>query len=196
MKNILFFGDSICQNYSGYVSEQMKDAANVYVVRDNCRFTTFALRYLHEWFNAIGVRNGISFDVIHFNCGLWDVLRLSNEDGTFTSDDDYKNGLIRIINRIRWYYPDAKLVFALSTKVVEPGFEPGVSAGQRLNADIERFNSIAMGVCKDLDVDIDNLWSVSCGIPQEGRSDVVHFETEIGAKILGEAVVKCLKNYI
>lgn len=194
--NILLFGDSICQNYAQYVSEKMENEANVFYVRDNARYTTFALRYLHEWFTAIGTRNDINFDIIHFNCGLWDVLRLSNENRTFSSPKEYEMGLVRIIDRIRWFYPSAKLIFALTTKVVEPGFEPGIVMGERRNSDIRKFNKIAQNVCEKYDVCIDDLWKISEIIPLEGRTDDVHFETEIGMQLLGEQVIRCLKEHI
>lgn len=196
MTNILLLGDSIRQNYQEYVKEQMKEVANVYYTNDNGRFCMFTLRYLHEWIYAISNHGEIQFDVIHFNCGLWDVLRLSNEDTPFTSELQYEDLLKRIIKRIRYLCPDAKIIFALTTEIVEPGFEPGVNVGQRKNEDIRKYNKIAEKVCKNMQVEIDDLWKISIGLPSEAHSDLVHYDTELGIKNLGNQVVSCLKKYV
>lgn len=196
MKNILLLGDSIRQNYQEYVKEQMKETANIYYTNDNGRFCSFTLRYLHEWINALSRHGEIQFDIIHFNCGLWDVLRLSNEEEPFTNELEYEKLLIRIIKRIRCLCPCVKIVFALTTEIIEPGFEPGVNIGERRNEDIRKYNLIARNVCRDMNVDIDDLWKTSKELPQEAYSDLVHFDTELGIKSLGNQVIECLNNYL
>lgn len=196
MKNILLLGDSIRQNYQEYVKEQMKETANIYYTNDNGRFCSFTLRYLHEWINALSRHGEIQFDIIHFNCGLWDVLRLSNEEEPFTNELEYEKLLIRIIKRLRYLCPCVKIVFALTTEIIEPGFEPGVNIGERRNEDIRKYNLIARNVCRDMNVDIDDLWKISKELPQEAYSDLVHFDTELGIKSLGNQVIECLNNYL
>ena len=195
MKNVLLLGDSIRQNYQEYVKNELKDIANVYYTNDNGRFCAFTLRYLHEWFHVLSQHEKFSFDIIHFNCGLWDILRLSNDDEPFTSKEQYRILLKRVIKRIKTFYPNATIIFALTTEVIEPGFEPGVKIGQRRNKDIQEYNAIAMEVMKDNNIDVDDLWSVSKEIPIMGHSDDVHFDTEIGKKLLGEKVVSSIIKY-
>ena len=137
----------------------------------------------------------ITFDIIHFNCGLWDILRLSNEDIPFTGEELYASLLKRIVSRIQYLCPKAQLIFALTTEVIEPGFEPGVEIGERKNTDIRRYNDIARDIFSELHIEIDDLWSVSKDLPKEAYSDLVHFETELGSEALGRQVVKCLKKY-
>ncbi len=193
MKNILLLGDSIRQNYQEYARNGLQDIANVYYPNDNGRFCYFTLRYLHEWIKALSKGDEIEFDIIHFNCGLWDVLRLSNEDRPFTDKEEYEKLLVRIVNRIRDLCPKAQIIFALTTEIIEPGFEPGISVGERKNEDIRAYNEIAQKVCKQINVDVNDLWSISKKLPQEAHSDMVHYETDIGIKALGDQVVKCLK---
>lgn len=195
MKNILLLGDSIKENYQEYVCNEMKEYANVYYTRDNGKFSYNMLRYLHEWINAISNNGAIKFDVIHFNCGLWDVLRLSNEDDLFVSKEQYKMNLQRIADRLHFLSPASKLVFALTTEVIEPGFEPGVEIGERRNSDIEELNRIAIQVFDNTIVEINDLYSVSKSLPAEAHSDLVHFDTEIGMRELGDKVVECLIKY-
>lgn len=195
MKNILLLGDSIRQNYQEYVKNELHDVANVYFTNDNGRFCQFTLRYLHEWIKALSNDGKIKFDMIHFNCGLWDILRLSNEDIPFTDEAHYAALLERIVKRIQYLCPDARIIFALTTEVIEPGFEPGISLGERRNEDIRRYNEIAREVCTRLQIEIDDLWSISRKLPEEAHSDLVHFETDLGIRVLGSQVVKCLEKY-
>lgn len=193
MKNILLLGDSIRQNYQEYVQIKLHDIANIYYPNDNGRFCYFTLRYLHEWIRALSKNGEIKFDIIHFNCGLWDVLRLSNENRTFTSKVEYAELLIRIVDRIGFLCPNAKIIFALSTEIIEPGFEPGSTIGERRNEDIKEYNDIAQRTCKAMKIQVDDLWSISRSLPREAHSDLVHYETDMGIEALGNQVIKCLK---
>lgn len=195
MKNILLLGDSIRQNYQEYVKRNLSDTANVYYPNDNGRFCQYTLRYLHEWIGALSKRGEIQFDIVHFNCGLWDILRLSNEANPFTEETQYGDLLTRIVNRMKYLCPNARIIFALTTTVIEPGFEPGTDVGERRNADIERYNMLAREVFDGLQMEIDDLYSVSESLPKEAHSDMVHFETDIGICALGGQVVKCLRKY-
>jgi hypothetical protein len=88
------------------------------------------------------------------------------------------------------------LIFALTTKIIEPGFSPGIEVGYRKNDDITRFNDIAISVFKDTEVEINDLWSISEKINEFAHSDDVHFDTSEGVSALGDKVVSVLKRYI
>ena len=195
MKNILLLGDSIRQNYQEYVKKCLQGKADVYYPNDNGRFCQYTLRYLHEWIGALSRHGEIAFDIVHFNCGLWDILRLSNEEKPFTDEMLYEELLRRIVDRIKYLCPKAYLIFALTTKVIEPGFEPGIMVGERRNADIERYNEIAKSVCADMRIAVNDLWSVSDCISEKAHSDLVHFDTDMGIHALGTQVAECLKQY-
>ena len=194
MKKILLLGDSIRQNYQEYVKTNLKGIAEVYYPNENGRFCQYTLRYLHEWIPALSGNDGTRFDIVHFNCGLWDVLRLSNEDKPFTEESLYAELLKRIVERIQFLCPKAKIIFALTTEVIEPGFEPGIQVGERKNVDIRRYNEIAQKILKEQKIGVNDLWSISRNLPEEAHSDLVHFETEMGIEQLGNQVVKCLKE--
>ncbi|MCM1425824.1 MAG: SGNH/GDSL hydrolase family protein [Eubacterium sp.] len=197
-KNILLLGDSIRLNYQDYVKDALEKEANVYFPGDNGRFAQFTLRYFHDWWRSLSEGGAITFDIIHFNTGLWDILRLSNEDELFTPEDMYREMLLRIYHRMKYFCPDAKIIFALTTTVIEPGFEPGEYYGKRCNSDIEHYNQIAIELFESLEekVDIDDLYSVSLTLPTEAHSDSVHFETDMGIAALGNQVVNCLRRNI
>lgn len=193
MRNILLLGDSIRQNYQEYVRNKLQNIAYVHYPNDNGRFGYFTLRYLHEWIRILSKYGEIDFDIVHFNCGLWDVLRLSNEDRTFMDEEEYAKLLVRIADRISFLCPKAEIIFALTTEVIEPGFESGTIFGERKNKDIKKFNQIALKVCEQLKIGVDDLWSISKELPREAHSDMVHYETDIGIEALGNQVVKCLR---
>lgn len=192
MKTALLLGDSIRLNYQEYVKEKLKDIINVIYTRDNGRFCQYTLRYLHEWINSLTDGRGEDIDIVHFNCGLWDVLRLSNENRPFTEEKLYEELLKRIYDRICFLCPNAKIIYALTTEVIEPGFEPGVELGYRCNKDITRYNEIAKNLFDRLNVEVNDLWSVSKELPREAHSDSVHFQTELGIEALGRKVIECL----
>lgn len=196
MKTIFLLGDSIRQNYDLYVKQALKDIAYVYYPNDNCMFTQFTLRYLHDWYRA--VLGGRLPDVVHFNCGLWDVLRLSNEDYTFNDIETYTKTLSRIVERILYFSPEVKIIFATTTPVQEPGFTPGGEFGCRKNSDIIRFNEAAIKMFSekryshDKVVAINDLYNVAVSLPKVAYSDEVHYDTELGKHSLGDAVVRNL----
>ena len=196
MKTVLLLGDSIRQNYELYVKQALKNQAYVYYPNDNCMFTQFTLRYLHDWYRA--VLTGRLPDIVHFNCGLWDVLRLSNEEITFNDLETYIINLSRIVERILFLSPEAEILFATTTPVQEPGFTPGQNYGCRKNLDIIRFNEAAVQMFSDKrysnnkTVMIDDLYRVAVSLPKEAYSDNVHYDTELGMSRLGDAVVESL----
>ena len=196
MKKVLLLGDSIRQNYQEYVREKLFGTAEVFYPDDNGRFCAFTLRYLHDYVRIFTENDHKNFDVVHFNFGLWDVLRLSNENRTFTSEKEYADLLVRLSDRIRFLCPAAKLIFALTTSVVEPGFAPGESVGKRCNEDIIRFNEIARQILKERVDAINDLWTISMNLPDTARSDGVHFWTALKIKKLGgkaaESILDCL----
>ena len=127
-------------------------------------------------------------DLVHWNVGLWDVLRIFGED-TFTSPEYYGEMLRRIKKHISMLFPNAKQIFATSTSVVESGYEPPY---QRFNSDIEKFNAIAIETLAPLGVGINDLYTLTKSAPSSCRSDMNHFYTMDGIRLLGEKVVKTI----
>ena len=190
MKKIYLIGDSIrvgatgSPGYGVYVAEKLAGEAEVYAPTANCAFCQHTFRYLHEW-AARAPKEEI--DVVHWNNGLWDVLRLLGDD-PFTDLDYYGVILARLYKRIRLLFPKAKIIFALSTSVKE---EWANKDFLRLNSDIETYNKKAIEVLAPLGVTFDDLYTVSCGFEDSLRSDWVHFG-EDGSRILADAVIKSI----
>ena len=193
MKNILLIGDSIrfgappsSPGYGVYVKEMLADKANVYSPDDNCLFAQYTLRYLYDWAQQFDAQ---SIDVIHWNNGLWDVLRL-NGDEPLTPIDMYVNMLERIYNMMRKLFPKAKIIFANSTTVKEEWANP---AFMRYNAEIDKYNDAAKALMDKLGVAVNDLNGITKTFDDSLRSDWVHYGEE-GSKILAEAVVKKIQE--
>lgn len=194
MKNVLLIGDSIrfgatsnpeyktadSPGYGVYVAEMLKGKANVYAPDDNCRFAQYTLRYLYDWAKDIECEK---IDVVHWNNGLWDVLRI-NGDEPLTPVDVYGLMLGRVCKMIKKIFPNAKIIFALSTAVVEEWARPDF---MRFNSDIEKYNEAAKRVLEKMGVTINDLYTVSAAFDNSLHADFVHFNEE-GSKILARAV--------
>lgn len=193
MKNIYLIGDSIrfgapgSPGYGVYVKEKLEGKANVYAPNENCRFAQYTLRYLHEWANAVDKEK---IDIVHWNNGLWDALRLFGDE-PLTDIETYGIMLKRVYKRIIFLFPNAKVIFALSTAVIEEWGNPDFF---RYNSEIEQYNQKAKEVMNELGVEVNDLYTLSKSFDNSLHSDWVHYGTE-GSKLLAEKVIEaCLKN--
>lgn len=187
MKNVLLLGDSIrfgappnSPGYGIYVKEKLDGIANVFYPDDNGRFAQYTQRYIHLWAEQLEPEK---IDVIHWNNGLWDVLRL-NGDEIFTPIEIYVYFLKRIYNVLRRLFPNAKIIFALSTSVIEEWASPNFI---RYNADIEAYNNAARELMETLGVEVNDLYTVTKAFTNDMYSDWVHCNEE-GSKRLAEVV--------
>ena len=96
----------------------------------------------------------------------------------------------KIIKRMKVIFPNAKIVFALSTWVQEEGYVG--DEYKRYNADIEKFNEIAKRTLEPYGVEFNDLYSVTKNAPKECWSDMTHFNTVAGIKLVGNKVVDCI----
>ena len=192
MKKIFLIGDSIrfgapgSPGYGVYVKEKLAGEAEVFAPNENCRFAQHTLRYLHEWAANVPKEE---IDVVHWNNGLWDALRLFGDE-PFTELEYYGKTLVRIYQRIRLLFPNAKVIFALSTSVKE---EWASRDFFRCNRDIELYNEKAIEVLSEFQVEFNDLYSITRSFDDSMRSDWVHYGEE-GSSVLADAVIeKCLE---
>ena len=186
MKKIVLIGDSIRLGYEKYVKEAFEGVAEVYSPTENCRFAEYTLRFAHEW-KAKGAWPA-EVDAVHWNAGLWDVIRIFGDD-PLTPRSAYESFIERINNRLKMMYPNAKIIFVTSTAVNEEGYKGDF---KRRNSDIEEYNAIARSVLEGSGTLINDLYAVTKDIPDACRSDMTHFNTPEGVKVMGGVVVKYL----
>ena len=182
MKNLLLLGDSIRMGYDKAVEKTLEGKANVYFPAENCRFASYVLRYLHEY-KAL-VKDG-QVDVLHWNTGLWDCLRLFEEE-PHTPVEVYAYYIDRICVRIKKVFPEAKVIFATSTSVLSE--KMGINF-KRYNEKSEKYNRAAVEVVKKYGFEINDLYNVSTSLPVEAHSDAVHYYTTPGTKAFAVQVL-------
>ena len=188
MKKVLLLGDSIRLGYCRYVKYAFKDVAQIYYPTENCRFTTYVIRNLHEWKKQ--TECGSDIDLIHWNVGLWDCLRQTDGE-VLISLDEYRRNLERICRMIQSHFPKAKMIFATSTPVQEALY---TGEFKRLNRDVEAYNAVAVEVITSFGGEIDDLYTHMTGIPTEYYSDKTHFNTKEGTRHITAAVVQSIEK--
>lgn len=189
MKNILLIGDSIRMGYDNAVKKTLEGKANVYFPEENCRFASYVLRYLHEYKNLI---EDEKVDIIHWNAGLWDCLRLFEEE-PHTPKDVYAYYIERICVRIRKLFPNAKVIFATSTKVLSDKMDKNF---KRYNEEIEAYNRIAVDIVKKYGFAVNDLYSISAKLDESAHSDAVHYYTSAGTKAFTNQVLSCILPFL
>ena len=200
MKNIFLIGDSIrhgsyvetldsklSPGYGVYVKEKLESAglANVCSPDENSRWAQYTLRFLHKW--AKEVPDPEKVDVVHWNNGLWDAVRLFGDE-PLTPIEFYELMLPRVYNRIRLLFPNAKIIFATSTAVIEEMSRPQFT---RRNEEIKLYNAVAKKVMAQLNVPVNDLWAVTENWGPEMHADWVHFNEE-GCRILADKVIEAI----
>ena len=187
MKKILLIGDSIRCGYDTYTQMAFENSAEVYFPKDNCRFTGYILRHLYDW--KIELELDSDVDLVHWNAGLWDDLVML--DGkNHTSLAVYKENVDRICNIIKILFPNAKMIFATSTPVQEELF----TVCKRYNKDTEAYNTAASEIVKKHGGEINDLYALMKNAPVEYHSDLTHYYTKEGTKLITNQVVKCIEK--
>lgn len=182
MKKVFLFGDSIRKGYDRYVKESMVNVANVYFHEENSRFTEYVLRCLHLWKDDLKLGN---VDAVHWNVGLWDTLRIYNDE-CLTRPDVYAYNIERIFKRIEFLFPGAKQIFATSTPVIEDGYIKDFE--MRYNKDVEIYNQIAIDVLEKHDVIINDLYGLLRDKSESLHSDQTHYYTAEATWLIGTQV--------
>lgn len=185
MKNVLLVGDSIRMGYDKALKKTLEGKANVYFPAENCRFASYVLRYIHEYKN---LAENADIDVLHWNAGLWDCLRLFEEE-PHTPKDVYAYYIERICIRIKKQFPNAKVIFATSTMVLSEQMDKNF---KRYNEEIAEYNEIAVGVVKKYGFEVNDLFSVSAKLDESAHSDPVHYYTPAGTEAFTNQVLSCI----
>ncbi len=185
--NVFLIGDSIRKGYCKTVKNEMADVAEVFYVDDNCRNTQYVITRLEMWKNMFD--DPSSVNIVHFNCGHWDVARWSGYEIPLTSEGEYARNIKMVIDLIRVKFPNAKLIFATTT-CMNPDNLP--CRNMRDNEIIARYNEIAVKVAEENDVLINDLNKLTRDFGSDCYKDSCH-HTEEAAAVVGKAVADKLK---
>ena len=184
MKNLLLIGDSIRAGYDKSVRKTLEGKVNVVFPGENCRFAAYLLRNFHEYMKEFGI-SGADIDVVHWNAGLWDCLRLFGEE-PHTPVEVYSYYIDRLCIRIKKICPNAKVIFATSTSVLSEKMSPDF---KRYNEEIEKYNAAALEVVKKYGFEVNDLYTLSTTLPEEAHSDPVHYYTPMGTEAFTNKVL-------
>ena len=178
MKKIILLGDSIRLSYGNRVRELLGEGYTVWQPEDNCRFAAYTLRMLFDYKTQLE-----GADVIHFNCGLWDMCDLFG-DGPFTPLEVYVEQMVRIAKILKTYAP--VVIFATTTRPSPKMW------GHDLNR-VRAYNAAAMAALEPLGVLFDDLFTpVAEDIDRMISEDYLH-ASPYGVEILANRVADCIK---
>jgi len=189
MKKVYLIGDSIRMAYDAYVKEKLSGEAEVFFPEENCRFAQYVLRYAQDWMEKDCELSEI--DVSHFNAGLWDCAIQYGD--CLTPPDVYELMLRRVVNRLRRLCPQAKLIFATSTPIIEARYTR-YERFHRTNELIRTYNEIACRVMREMDVPVDDLYAVAETFDESLYKDATHPYMPEGRAALGDAVCAALRR--
>lgn len=184
MKNAILWGDSIRLGYGPFVTEQLRGVADVSWPEGNGQSSTVVLT---QWQNWLGDAKP---DVLHFNCGLHDVKTVSARRRDLVVPlEFYRRNLEILFGELRFAMPDAQLIFATTTPVIENRTNEPTRMFHRFNDDIDAANDAARVIAARYDVAINDLWQVvqTRGPENMIMPDGVHYDA-LNSRILGETV--------
>ena len=188
---VALFGDSILKGAFPHIQEGFP-GGYLYYNGEIARSSGYLKRYLHEWAYEMGI--GSNIDVVVFNAGLWDILRF-NEGEPMVSLTEYKRNIEDIILQCGYLFPQAKIVFSTSTKVImEKWMDHGVVWNRR-NRDIRMYNEAAISIVKKHGGIVNDLYKVSEPMAEDAYIDTTHF-TENVYKKLAKTTLATINRYL
>lgn len=177
LPRVLIIGDSISLGYTPIVQHILHGRVEISHHEGNAQDTRFGLEHLDAW---IGQE---SWDCIHCNWGLWDVV--GGEIGPCSVPlPEYRENLEKIRDRLK--RTGAKLIWALTTPV------PKINFRKRLESDILAYNAAASEIMRRHGVMINDLHAVAqARIAVLQRPNDVHF-THYGSAVLAQSVAAAI----
>ena len=173
LPRVLLIGNSITQGYYHFVKDSLQGKA--YVARYTTSRGIVDPALLEEIKTIIKHRK---FKVIHFNNGL---------HGYEYTPEQYEKGLKKLVKVLKKYGQGAELIGATSTRVLA-GFKSWKSDeyNQKL---IETRNQIMFKVCRENNIEVDDLYAVTKDHPEWFTDDKIHYK-KIGFQKLGSQATK------
>ncbi len=182
-KKLLLIGDSIREGYQKEVIRILGDEWKVSYPNENARFAKYTFNNLKDW-----LPQGETFDVIHWNNGLWDSAIVYPEDGMFTPTDEYLRYMRLTLRELRKHSP--RVIFATTTPVREG------SINQKLEF-VQALNKTILPVMAEEKVTVNDLYSLVMeqGLERMISNDRIHLSA-YGKEVCGKAVAEAVKNAI
>jgi lysophospholipase L1-like esterase/poly(3-hydroxybutyrate) depolymerase len=176
--------------YAEGVAERLQGKAHVVSPAANGGDSANVLKNLATWASAEQP------DLIHLNCGLHDLKRDRQTERYQVDLAQYEANLREIVARIR-QETSAALVFATTTPIHDARHVQRGAGFDRFDADVERYNTVALAVMRELDVPVHDLNALvrDAGPEEMLRADGTHYTPE-GNTLLAEAVADCIARQL
>lgn len=184
LPRVVLVGDSIRIGYAPLVAKLLDGKAIVISAKPNGEDSGNVLRNLDEWI----VKE--KPDVVHINAGLHD-LKLKGRSYQVPLLD-YEKNLKTIVERIQTG-TKARVIFATSTPILDTLHAERKVGFDRFEADVQKYNSAAVGVMKQAGVPINDLHGLVEGGGKEKLllGDGTHYTPE-GYELLAAAVTESI----
>ena len=183
LPRVLLLGDSISLGYDQPTRDLLAGSATVIHPPENCRSTVYALTKIEEWLGTS------SWDVIHFNWGIWDAHHFSADDSFRTTHAEYEQNLRTLVARLKT--TGAQLIWASTTPLRGRIDVAGIWLEE---AEIPIRNAIAYQVMLDNGIAINDLYTEMLPhLAQLQDADNVHF-TPAGYDFLAQRVVDSISS--
>ena len=114
----IMFGSPGCLGYGAFVKEYFEDkrGGSVYFPYENCQDSGFTASAFDALYDLDEIADA---DVVHWNNGLWDTLHLFGNPRPRSPLNLYLERLDRALAKIKLFCPNAKVIFATTTPVIE-----------------------------------------------------------------------------
>jgi lysophospholipase L1-like esterase len=189
LPKVVLVGDSIRMGYAPFVAKRLDGKAVVVSAKPNGEDSGNVLRNLDEWV----IKENPA--VVHLNAGLHD-LKLTDK-GHQVPLADYEKNLKTILDRIR-KETKAAVIFATSTPINDTLHAQRKAGFDRLEADVRRYNAVAVSVMKQAGVPINDLHQLveTRGTHKVMNPDGTHYAPEgyeMMATVVADSILRSLK---
>ena len=141
---VLLIGDSIRMGFQPWAQRALEGRATLVSPEENCRYTQYTYTSLAAWKELFP--DPAAVKLVHWNNGHWDAAHWDKDPRPLNSEVEYAAMLVRIHQRLRRYFPGAKILFA-TTSPPNPngtmGPNPRTRAGTPGGADRRRLGLFA-----------------------------------------------------
>lgn len=179
LPNVFLIGDSIRLGYCKTVESELSEKAYVFYPKENCRNSQNIILSINSWAGLFDDPSEI--DVILFNCGQWDTMHWQGYELNFTSESEYEKNLKMIIFLLHKFFPNAKLIFATTSKI-NPSSEVK-AVNPRTNEEVDKYNSIAKEVMKECEIPVIDINSFMSDWPSECFVDLCHLTSDAYSRL-------------
>ena len=180
MRQVLLLGDSIRMQYQSAVGERLSDIAEVNGPEENGRWSGYTLNSLRFWLPQLPTP-----DLVHWNCGLWDMGDDYQEGRRFYPLPLYEETCHRICRILRklTQKPELPIVIAATT--------PTLNAD---HGDILLYNDVLRQVASEEGATINDLYAVVAPAKREMiGEDRVHL-TPAGVEATARQTAEAIRS--